>query len=366
MANNLSAFTPKKFSLKTIAKLWNETLYNKVANTDYEGDIKNEGDRVVVRTEQDINLSTYTKGMTLVAQDLAPISEELLIDQLKYFKFVVDDVDKMQNDIKTIDKHADNAKKQVAKTIDTDIFSYAWKEVLGDNFVGTDYSTGTVTVTTVTGAVTGSGTTFTAGMVGCPFKATGHTQYYRILSQSSATAIVIEDYDAPATYSGGAIAGGTAYVIKGATPIQLTKTNFYQYLCTVGEVLDTQNTPDEDRWLVINAKAKAVLRQAPEFIPAVDKAYENVVVSAKIGEIAGFRVYRSELIAGANGATTGYYYLAGDKGFISFAMQIMKTSVISSDIDPNSFVSTCKGLVVWGRKVFKGTRGRGAVLRAYF
>lgn len=366
MANNLSAFTPKKFSLKTIAKLWNETLYNKISNTDYEGEIKNEGDRVVVRTEQDINLSTYTKGMTLVAQDLNPISEELVVDQMKYFKFVVDDVDKLQNDIKTIDKHADNAKKQVAKVIDTDIFTYAWKEAHGDNFIGVDYSTGTVAVAVTTGVVTGTGTTFTTNMVGCPFKATGHTQYYRILSFASATSITIEDYDAPGTYSGGAIGGGTAYVIKGATPVQLTKSNIYQYLCTVGEVLDTALCPDEGRWLVINGKARAVIRQAPEFIPAVDKAYNDVVVSAKLGEIAGFEVFRTELIDGTNTSTTGFRFVAGDKGFISFAMQIMKTSVISSDIDPNSFVSTCKGLVVWGRKVFKGTRGRGAVLRAYF
>lgn len=366
MANNLSAFTPKKFSLKTIAKLWNDQLYNKIANTDYEGEIKNEGDRVVVRTEQDINLNTYTKGMTLVAQDLAPISEELVVDQMKYFKFIVDDVDKLQNDIKTIDKHAENAKKQVSKTIDTDIFTYAWKEVLGDNFIGTDYTTGTVAVAVTTGVVTGTGTTFTSGMVGCPFKATGHTKWYRIITYTSGTSITIEDPDAVGTYPGGAIAGGTAYTIKGATPIQLTKSNVYQYLCTLGEVLDTALCPEEGRWLVSNAKLRTVIRQAPEFVPAVVDAYNNVVKGGKIGEIAGFNVYRSELIQGSNTSTTGFYYVAGDMGFISFAMQIMKTSVISSDIDPNSFVSTCKGLVVWGRKVFAGTRGRGAVLRAYF
>lgn len=366
MANNLSAFTPKKFSLKTIAKLWNDQLYNKIGNTDYEGEIKNEGDRVVVRTEQDINLNTYTKGMTLVAQDLAPISEELVVDQMKYFKFIVDDVDKIQNDIKTIDKHAENAKKQVSKTIDTDIFSYAYKEVHGDNFIGTDYTAGTVAVAVTTGVVTGIGTTFTANMVGCPFKAAGHTSYYRVVTYTSATSITIEDYDAPATYSGGAIGAGATYTIKGATPIQLTKSNIYQYICTLGEVLDTALCPDTGRWLVINGKFRAVVRQAPEFIPAVDKAYGDVVVSAKLGEIGGFNVYKSELIAGSNTSTTGFFFLAGDMGFISFAMQIMKTSVVASEADPNSFVSTCKGLVVWGRKVFKGTRGRGAVLRAYF
>jgi len=366
MANNLAAFTPKKYSLKLIAKLWNETLYSKIANTDYEGEIKDSGDRVVVRTEQDITLSTYTKGMTLVAQDLTPVSEELVIDQQFYFKFIVDDIDKMQNDIKTIDRHSDNGRRQMAKKIDTDIFTYMSREALGDNYVGTDYSTGTVTVTVTTGAVTGVGTTFTSAMVGMPFKATGHTKYYTVASFSSTTAIVICDqgtFSSP-SYTGGAIGGGTAYTIKAASALAITKSNFYQYLCTLGQVLDTSLCPQDGRWIVLNGRAKSVARQMPEFIPAVTTAYESVVISAKLGMVAGFEVYQSELVAGDN--STGYFIPAGDKGFLSFALAIMKISVVPSENDPNSFVNTCKGLLVWGRKAFDGTRPRGAILRATF
>lgn len=366
MANQLSAFIPKKYSLKLISKLWNETLYSKVTNSDYEGEIKDSGDRVVVRTEQDITLSTYTKGMTLVAQDLTPISEELVVDQQYYFKFVVDDIDKMQNDIKTIDRHSDNGRKQYSKKIDQDIFTYASREALGDNYVGTDYSTGTVTVTVTTGAVVGVGTTFTVGMVGMPFKAVGHTKYYTIKTFTSVTAITICDqgtFDSP-VYTGGAIGGGTAYTIKAATALAITKANFYQHLCTLGQVLDTSLCPQEGRWLTMNGRAKAIARQMPEFIPAVDKAYGNVVINAQIGEVAGFMVHQTELIAGDN--TTGFFLIAGDKGFIAFAMAILKVGIVPSENDPNSFVNTCKGLLVWGRKVFDGTRPRGAVMRATF
>jgi hypothetical protein len=48
---------------------------------------------------------------------------------------------------------------------------------------------------------------------------------------------------------------------------------------------------------------------------------------------------------------------------MAFAAQIMKTSVLPSEMDPNTFVSTAKGLLVFGRKVCEGNRGRGAVLR---
>jgi hypothetical protein len=92
MANNLAANTPIKYSLKLIELLYNETIYPKVTNTNYEGEIRNEGDRVRVRTLGKITLSAYAKGTTLVAQDLTPTSEDLIVDQMYYFKFEVDDV----------------------------------------------------------------------------------------------------------------------------------------------------------------------------------------------------------------------------------------------------------------------------------
>lgn len=362
MANNLSAFTPIKFSNKLIQKLWNETIYNQITNTNYEGEIKQAGDRVRVRTEADIALSDYTKGMTLVTQDLAPTYEELVVNKQKYFKFIVDDIDKFQNDIATIDVEAANARKQISKVIDVDVLS-AYKEVDGDHAIGTAYATGTVAVAATTGVVTGSGTTFTAAMVGTPFKATGQTSWYTINAYTSATSITIEDQATPGTYSGGAISASTAYNIPAASPITLTKSNIYGYIVQLGTTLDTSlaSMNGGDRWMVANAKLKGLLMQAPELIPAIATAYEDVVKKRMIGEISGFRVYQTELVNGDN--TNGYFFLAGDNQFISFAMQILKVNVINSDADPNSFVSTCKGLVTWGWNVFAGNRGRGAFLR---
>lgn len=92
MANDLSANTPVKYSLKLVELLYNETIYNKVTNTSYEGEIRSEGDRVRVRTLGKLTLSAYTKGTTLVAQDLSPSYEDLIVDQQYYFKFIVDDI----------------------------------------------------------------------------------------------------------------------------------------------------------------------------------------------------------------------------------------------------------------------------------
>ena len=361
MANNLAAFTPIKFSLKLVEVLYNETIYNLISNTKYEGEIKNAGDRVRVRTAGRIALSTYTKNMTLVAQDLNPVDEDLIIDQQKYFKFVVDDIDKIQNDVDAIAEYAQNAKMDMAEVLDADLLSYARKNVDGRNALGTSYSTGTVAVAVTTGVVTGTGTTFTAAMVGGYLTFDAGVSYYLVTAFASGTSITITDLDGVG-YSGGAIGGGTSYVINAATPIALTSANVYQYLVQLSTVMSQRLTPRVGRFIVVNAAFEGIVRQASQFIPAVESAYNNVVKEGKIGRIANFDVIFSELIDGNN--TTGYWFYAGTTDHMAFASQIMKVSVLPSESDPNTFVSTCKGLLVWGRKVFAGNRGRGAVLRA--
>lgn len=367
MTQSLAAFTPIKFSLKLVELLYNDTLYPSIANTSYEGLIKDSGDRVRVRTAAKITLSAYTKGMTLVKQDLNPTSEDLVIDQQKYFAFGVDDVDKIQNDIPAIEEYASNTKRDMAEVIDTDLLSYMRKNVgmasggATSNAIGTSYSTGTVEVAATTGVVTGTGTTWTAAMVGGYFKAAGHTKFYLVTARNSNTEIVISDLGA-STYSGGAIAATATYIIEAATAVAVTKSNIYSQIVALRTALGKSLSPKDGRFMVVNSQFEGLLLQAPEFIPAVNKAYDNVVEKGLIGSIAGFKVYTSELVDGNN--TTGYWFVAGNKTFCAFAAQILKTSVVPSEADPGSFVSTCKGLLVYGRKVFEGNRAHGAVLRA--
>jgi len=243
--------------------------------------------------------------------------------------------------------------------IDTDILSYGRKQVLSANMLGSAYSTGTVSVAATTGVVTGSGTTFTAGMVGGIFKGSSAVSYL-VTAYSSATAITIKDLDGVA-YTGGASTDDT-YSIAGATAIAVTKSNIYDTLVNLSTKLDQSLCPTEGRFIVVNGALKGVLRKAPEFIPAVNSAYNNVVEKGLLGEVAGFKVYHSELVDGNN--STGYWFIAGTKDAIAFATQISKVSVVPSEADPNSFITTCKGLLVYGRKVFAGNRPRLAVLRA--
>lgn len=360
MANNLAAFTPVKYSLKLVELLYNETLYTSITNTKYEGEIKDFGDRVRVRTAAKITLSAYTKGMTLTRQDLNPTSEDLIIDQAYYFSFGVDDIDKMQNDVEAIDEYANTSKRDMEELLDTDLLVYGRKQVNYTGMIGTNYSTGTAAVAATTGVVTGSGTTFTSAMVGSILKHNASSHSFLVTAFSSSTSITVKDLDGVA-YTGGALADG-AYVLYGATAVGITKSTVYSYIVALRTAMGQQKAHKKGRWLVVNSQFEGLLLQAPEFIPAVDKAYNDVVQYGLIGTIAGFKIYQSELVDGNN--TTGYWFLAGNGSFLHFACQIMKTSVVPSESDPNSFMSTCKGLLVWGRKVFEGTRAHGAVLRA--
>lgn len=355
----MGAFTPVKYSLKLVELLYNDTIYPQITNTSYEGAIKDSGDRVRVRTAGKISLSAYTKGMQLVKQELTPTYEDLIIDKQYYFSFGVDDIDKMQNDINAITEYASNTKNDMSELIDTDILAYMPKNVNSANMLGTAYATGTVEIAT-TGVVTGSGTTFVAGHIGGIFTATGLTGSYLVTARASNTEITIKNLGGE-TYTGGALSAGAAYSIAGAVALSTAKATAYQRLVDLSTALNKSLAPRNDRFVVVNAAFEGVLRQAPEFIPAVESAYKGVVEKGLIGMIAGFKVISSELVAGDN--TTGYWYVAGTKDFCAFALQIMKTSVIPSEMSEDSFISTCKGLLVWGRKVFNGNRAKGAVLR---
>jgi len=355
----MGALTPVKYSLKLVELLYNDTLYPNITNTTYEGAIKDSGDRVRVRTLGKIALSAYTKGMQLVKQELTPTYEDLIIDKQYYFSFGVDDIDKLQNDVNAISEYASNTKNDMEDLVDIDILTYMAENVKGSNMVGTNYSTGTAAVAATTGVVTGTGTTWTAAMVGGIFVASTGTSYL-ITARSSNTSITIVDLGG-STYTGGVIAD-SAYTIAAATALSVTKSNVYEKIVALRTALGQSLSPKEDRFLVVNSQFEGILMQAPEFIPAVASAYENVVQKGLIGSIAGFKVYTTENIKGNN--TTGYFFVAGNKTYCSMAMQIMKTSIIPSEMSEDSFISTVKGLLVWGRKVFNGNRGHGAVLRA--
>jgi hypothetical protein len=91
-----------------------------VVNRDYEGDIRQDGDRVHIHSFNDLTIGTYVKNTTTISyEQLTDTRVTLLIDQAKYFAFKVDDIDTAQMRPELIDAAADRAAYQLAEDADS-------------------------------------------------------------------------------------------------------------------------------------------------------------------------------------------------------------------------------------------------------
>lgn len=116
-------FIPEIWSGKLQVKFYATTVLSEITNNDWEGEIKDQGDKVEIRTVPTITINNYVKGQTLSSQVPTNDVVELLIDKGKYFQVVVDDVDDVQSDLKLMDIFTNDASQQMKIAIDTDVFS---------------------------------------------------------------------------------------------------------------------------------------------------------------------------------------------------------------------------------------------------
>jgi hypothetical protein len=125
MANNLTAFVPQVWSRRIVANINQINVALAVmTNTDYEGEIQQAGDTVQVRTFGSITVSTYSRGLVIVPQSLAPVKETLVINDARYFAFDVDSLDVAQNDINAIQGYTQRAGVAMSNVIDTFVMGY--------------------------------------------------------------------------------------------------------------------------------------------------------------------------------------------------------------------------------------------------
>ncbi len=338
------------FAAQALKRFYMRSVTEGITNSEYEGQIKDKSSILNVLTFGEITEHTYT-GADMTADDLTESNSQLVTNQAKYFYFTVKTWDTFRSYIDNpegtiIDQVANRLKKVV------DIFVLGlYGDAGAGNWDGTSYDTGTVTVDVTTGAVTGSGTTFIAGMVGKPFKAAGHTVWYRVKTFSSTTAIVIEDDsdDLTSAYTGGAIGGGSTYEIQANTAVQVTKDTIFARVMALQTSLTNNEIPEEDRWLVVPARMAALIRQAPEYVGIGSEGGREAIQNGMLpGRFAGFRTYEVSDDRISGNSTDGYYVMAGHKSAITFAMGLTENG--TEDTIAN-FGKRYKSLYVYGAKV---------------
>ena len=349
------------FSKKLIQHIYETAPIDEIVNRDYEGEIDAVGSKLNILSLAKISEKTYS-GSNLSPDDLTEVNGQLTIDQYKSFYWREKTIDKWKSYIKNpkstvVTQTANERKKNIMSFL---LGFYA--DAAAGNWYGTSYTTGTVTVDVTTGAVTGSGTTFTSAMVGKPFKALGHSVWYRVKSYSSSTAIVIEDDsdDEDSAYTGGAISAGATYEIQANTVKTIdnggSNPSFLTMVLTLKQFLDEAEVPDEDRVLVVPPAAWTTLAKDTGIKLAVEPAFQQLVVKGYMGTLEGFNVIRSNRVSGDN--TNGYHVVAAHKSFLTFADKALEVGM-EEDLIGN-FGSAYKDLFVYGAKVKDERRKFGA------
>ena len=134
--NAYAAFIPEIWSQKLNNILEKECVMLQCVNRNYEGEIKNQGDKVKIITPADVTISTL--GSTNISySELEPTSMELVIDQKKFFAFKINDVAQVQANTDIMEAHLKNAKKAIEQVQDAYLLSQH-ANVAEGNIVGTD------------------------------------------------------------------------------------------------------------------------------------------------------------------------------------------------------------------------------------
>ena len=291
-------FIPQIWSGKLNVKFYATTVFGEIANTNYEGDIKNLGDKVIINNVPSISINDYTVGQNLNYEVPAPDTIELQITKAKYFGVNVADVLAYQAQPKLMDMFTSDAAKQMAIAIDRDL--------LLTNYSGGSSANKGTTAGTISGA-------------------------YNLGSDTA------------------------------AIDLAATSATIISKITSLASVLDEQNVPDTDRFLVIGPTDRNILMASDLKQAYITGDSQSILRNGKIGTIDRFTIYVSNLLpkaaagydfAGAvsGGAVTRHAILAGHKSAITFASQITKTESLQN---PNDFGQLVRGLNVYGSKVVK-------------
>ena len=131
------------------------------------------------------------------------------------------------------------------------------------------------------------------------------------------------------------------------TPLALTKANIIDAIVDYGTVLDEQNIPESNRYLVMPAKMCGLIKKSDLKDASLAGDDVSIVRNGRLGTIDRFMLYSSN-----NVSKTGSEYdiIFGHKCAITFAGQITHMEKIPN---PDDFGELCRSLFVFGFEVIK-------------
>lgn len=301
------SFIPTLWSGKLNAKFYQNTMLTEIANTTWEGEIKNQGDTIRIRTAPSITISDYAVGSNLSYEVPEPIYADMQVNKGKYFGVQVSDVLEYQSDMALMDMFTEDAAKQLKIAIENECF-FDWFVTEGPDSANEGATAGEISAA------------YNLGTDTAP------------IDQSSAA-------------------------------------NVLNAILRMSSALDEQNVPEDGRYLIITPYDRHLLMQSNIAQAYFTGDQSSVVRTGKIGMLDRFHVYVSnllphgeagkELVAGLSATSTGAslasakarrLMVAGTKHACAFAAQVNKTEPLRNQ---NDFGDIVRGLAVYGRKVIK-------------
>lgn len=126
-------------------------------------------------------------------------------------------------------------------------------------------------------------------------------------------------------------------------PMVPTKDTAYDLLIYLGVLLDENNVPESERFVVVPAWYYGLLLKDARFTKDL-----NIIRTGYVGDIDGMTVYKSNNVPNTGGAK--YKIIAGHKSAISFAGQVDSVEAFRPE---KQFSDAVKGLQVFGAKCIK-------------
>ena len=146
-SNAYSAFIPEIWSKKLSNMLEKKCVMMQCVNKNYEGEISAQGDKVKIITPAQVAISTLSSS-AITYDELEPTSQELVIDQKKFFAFKINDVAQVQANTSIMEAHLENARRAIEQVQDAYLLAQH-TNVTEANIVGEEDSPITLDKTTI-------------------------------------------------------------------------------------------------------------------------------------------------------------------------------------------------------------------------
>lgn len=138
---SVATFIPELWSARLLQGLEKSHVATNLVNRDYEGQIRNQGDKVNINTLSDVAIKTYTPNSDIASpDDLTTTKQQLEITEADYFNIQLDDVDRVQAAGELMDTAMRNVAYKMNDKTDSFILGKIASGVASGNIIGTTAS----------------------------------------------------------------------------------------------------------------------------------------------------------------------------------------------------------------------------------